>query len=123
MSVKRALGIISALLLTMGVFAPLVVVFGITTNYYNNGEGDGSIVLVLVVIMLLMSPFTHLKWIRRGLWPVTGLIISIVAIDFVDTIDRIGFDNMSWGWIPLIVGSILALVDAGWPTHPREQNK
>jgi K+ transporter len=117
-TVKRALGIVSALFLTMGVFAPLVEAFGITTNYYNNGEGDGSIVLILVVTMLLMTPFTHKKWVRRALWPVIVLIISIIAIDFADSLDQVGLNHLSWGWIPLFAGSILAVAAALWRDRP-----
>jgi hypothetical protein len=113
MAVKRWLGISGIWLLILGVFSPLVSVFGLTTDYYNHGDGDGSVILVLVVLAIPTLVFTPLRY---GLWVSALLSLAIIIIDFVDTIDKVrGVDSLEWGWIPLFGGAGMLIVSAALP--------
>ena len=65
---KQILAILGALLLFVGVFLPIVSmpIVG-SLNYFHNGQGDGTIVLVLAVISIILATTRRF----RGLW-VTG---------------------------------------------------
>ena len=53
---KQILAILGALLLFVGVFLPIVSmpIVG-SLNYFHNGQGDGTIVLVLAVISMILA--------------------------------------------------------------------
>jgi hypothetical protein len=55
MNTKQLLGLIGSIVLFIGVFTPIVSVpiMG-NMNYFQNGKGDGTIVLVLAVISLIL---------------------------------------------------------------------
>ncbi len=67
---KQLLGLIGSVVLFVGVFAPIVSIpiMG-NMNYFQNGKGDGTIVLVLAVISLILVLLKKFK----GLW-LTGLV-------------------------------------------------
>ena len=130
---KQLLGLIGSAVLFVGVFAPIVSVpiMG-NINYFNNGKGDGVIVLVLAVISLI---FVLLKKFK-GLW-FTGLgSIGIMVFTFVNF--QISLANtrtqmetelvgnpfrgiadiamqsvqIQWGWALLIIGAVLVIASA-----------
>jgi hypothetical protein len=80
MSSKQALGIIGSILLFLGVFAPIVSVpiLG-NMNYFQNGKGDGTIVLVLGGTSLLLAIAKRYS----SLW-LTGLAsLAVMAFTFI----------------------------------------
>ena len=130
---KQLLGLIGSTVLFVGVFAPIVSVpiMG-NINYFNNGKGDGVIVLVLAVISLILVLLKKFK----GLW-FTGLgSVGIMVFTFVNfqislanTINQMetelagnpfrGIADMAmqsvqiqWGWALLIVGAVLVIASA-----------
>ena len=130
---KQLLGLIGSAVLFVGVFAPIVSIpiMG-NMNYFQNGKGDGAIILVLAVISLILVLLKKFK----GLW-FTGLgSIGIMVFTFVNfqislanTINQMetelvgnpfrGIADMAmqsvqiqWGWALLIVGAVLVIVSA-----------
>jgi hypothetical protein len=63
--VKMILGIAGSVILIIGVFLPIfkIPMLG-TINYFNNGNGDGTIVLILAVVSLVLIVTKR----YRGLW-------------------------------------------------------
>jgi len=130
---KQLLGIIGSAVLFVGVFTPIVSmpIMG-NINYFQNGKGDGVIVLVLAVISLILILLKKFK----GLW-FTGLgsmgVMIFTFINFqinlanartqmetelVDNPFR-GIADMAmqsvqiqWGWALLIVGAVLVIASA-----------
>jgi hypothetical protein len=127
------LGIVGSLVLVLGVFSPLISVpiMG-TMNYFQNGKGDGVIILFLALISLLLSASRQ----YRGLW-LTGLCsagcLAFTFINFQMGLNKMksemateladnpfaGLANlaaqsvqMQWGWAVLITGIALILVAA-----------
>ena len=55
MNTKKMLGLIGSITLFIGVFAPIVSIPLIgNANYFRNGQGDGTIVLILAVVSLIL---------------------------------------------------------------------
>jgi hypothetical protein len=127
------LAIVGAFLLFVGVFLPIVSmpIVG-SLNYFHNGQGDGTIVLVLAAISIILAVTKSF----RGLW-VTGLCsIGLMLFALVGFLMRISevreqmqtqlADNpfrgladvamnsvqLQWGWAVLILGGVLIVVAA-----------
>jgi len=81
METKKILGLIGSLVLFVGVFAPVVSIpiLG-SMNYFQNGKGDGVVILILAVISLILTVMKK-YW---GLW-FTGLgACGVMVFTFVN---------------------------------------
>jgi ABC-type antimicrobial peptide transport system permease subunit len=133
MNTKQLLGLVGSIILFVGVFAPIVSVpFLGNMNYFQNGKGDGIIVLVLAVASLALVLTKNYK----GLW-FTGLgslgLMLFTFINFQSKMSQIksqmesqltgnpfrGLADMAmqsvqlqWGWALLIVGAGLVIASA-----------
>ena len=130
---KQLLGLIGSAVLFVGVFAPIVSIpiMG-NMNYFQNGKGDGTIVLVLAVVSLILVLLKKFK----GLW-FTGLgSMAIMVFTFINLQMTLantktqmetelagnpfrGLVDMAmqsvqiqWGWALLIVGAVLVIASA-----------
>jgi len=130
---KQLLGLIGSAILFVGVFTPIISIpiMG-NMNYFQNGKGDGTFVLVLAVISLILVLLKKFK----GLW-FTGLgsiaIMTFTFINFqmalVNTRTQMetelkgnpfrGIADMAmqsvqiqWGWALLIIGVVLLIASA-----------
>lgn len=133
MNTKQVLGLIGSIILFIGVFTPIVSVpiMG-NMNYFQNGEGDGTIVLVLAVISLILVLAKKYK----GLW-FTGIgslgVMLFTFINFQSEMSQAKADmeselagnpfrgladmamqsvQLQWGWALLIVGAALVIASA-----------
>lgn len=135
-SLKMFLGILGSIVLFLGVFAPFIKAPLIgSVNYFQNGHGDGVIVLVLAGISFILV----LTRTYMGLW-ITGLSsMAVLAFTFINfhlqiselkeqtakeldgnpfssigeaMVKAISFD---WGFGVLIVGAVLAIAAAAVP--------
>ena len=130
---KQLLGLIGSAILFVGVFAPIISIpiMG-NMNYFQNGKGDGVIVLVLAVISFILVLLKKFK----GLW-FTGLgsmaIMTFTFINFQMALNNTrtqmeteltgnpfrGIADMAmqsvqvqWGWALLIIGVVLLIASA-----------
>jgi len=130
---KQLLGLIGSAVLFVGVFAPIVSIpiMG-NMNYFQNGKGDGTFVLILAVISLILVLLKKFK----GLW-FTGLgsmaIMTFTFINFQMALANTrtqmetelagnpfrGIADMAmqsvqlqWGWALLIIGAVLVIASA-----------
>ncbi|CAO1665077.1 hypothetical protein NYA30BAC_02536 [Halomonas sp. NYA30] len=81
MKTKQLLGLIGSIILFIGVFTPIVSVpiMG-NMNYFQNGKGDGTIVLILAVISLVLVLANKYK----GLW-FTGIgSLGVMLFTFIN---------------------------------------
>lgn len=76
MKTKQLLGLIGSIVLFIGVFTPIVSVpiMG-NMNYFQNGKGDGTLVLILALISLGLALANKYK----GLW-FTGIGSLVVML-------------------------------------------
>lgn len=133
MKTKQLLGLIGAIILFVGVFAPIVSVpiMG-NMNYFQNGKGDGIIVLILAVASLTLVLTKNYK----GLWFTGAGSLSVMLFTFVNFQSKMsemksqmesqlagnpfrGLADMAmqsvqlqWGWALLIVGAGFVIVSA-----------
>lgn len=133
MKTKQLLGLIGAIILFVGVFAPIVSVpiMG-NMNYFQNGKGDGIIVLILAVASLTLVLTKNYK----GLWFTGAGSLSGMLFTFVNFQSKMsemksqmesqlagnpfrGLADMAmqsvqlqWGWALLIVGAGFVIVSA-----------
>lgn len=134
MGTKKQLGIAGSIILFIGVFMPIVSIplMG-NMNYFQNGKGDGAIVLVLAGISLILALAEKFK----GLW-FTGLgVLGIMLFSFTNFLSAISQTKadidlelagnpyrgladvamqsiqLQWGWAVLIVGAGLIITSAG----------
>lgn len=133
MDTRKVIGLIGSAILFIGIFAPImsVPIVG-NINYFQNGEGDGVIILILAIISLILV----LGEKYRGLW-FTGIVaLGVMLFTFVHfqstmsqakaDIDSKLTDNpfrgladmavhsvqLQWGWALLIVGAVLLIASA-----------
>ncbi|MCJ7545331.1 MAG: hypothetical protein MUP30_00685 [Deltaproteobacteria bacterium] len=129
----QLLGLIGSILLCVGVFMPILSLpFVGAVNYFNNGKGDGVIILILAAFSLFLSLYKKLK----ALW-LTGLAsLGVLLYTFIGIlvtlsqaqadINRDLADNpfkgladlalqsihIQWGWVVLFGGAILLILAA-----------
>ena len=133
MKTKQLLGLIGSIVLFVGVFTPIVSVPIVgNMNYFQNGKGDGTIVLILAIISLVLVLANKYK----GLW-FTGIgslgAVLFAFINFQSKMSQAKADmdaelagnpfrgladmamqsvQLQWGWALLIVGAALVIASA-----------
>lgn len=133
MDTKQIIGLCGSLILFIGVFTPIVSApFIGNMNYFQNGKGDGTFLIILAVISFILV----LTKKYRALWA-TGLfsfaILAFTFINFQMKISDMKADmnselagnpfrglaeiamhsvQLQWGWAVLIVGATLVIVCA-----------
>ena len=133
MRIKQLLGLIGSIVLFIGVFAPIVSIPIVgNMNYFQNGKGDGTIILVLAVISLILV----LTMKYNGLWFTSIGSIGVMLFTFINFQSKISqvkadmdselADNpfrglaemamqsvqLQWGWALLVVGAALVIASA-----------
>jgi predicted RNA-binding Zn-ribbon protein involved in translation (DUF1610 family) len=132
-NLKLILGILGSAVLFVGVFAPIVSVPVVgAMNYFQNGKGDGSIVMVLAVISFFLALSRNYKklWIS-GLGSLAVMLFTFIRFqtkmselksqmdsDLAGNPFR-GFADMAvqsiqlqWGWAVLVIGAVLVIAAA-----------
>lgn len=130
----RALALIGAALLFVGVFLPLISlpIVG-SMNYIQNGRGDGVIVLVMAGIAAILALTGRTSY---AIWPGLGSL-AVLAFTFIQLQTRLsdmretmnaelagnpfaGLAQMAmqsvqiqWGWAVLMLGGMLVTY-SGW---------
>jgi hypothetical protein len=124
---SRLLGIIGAILLIVGIFCPIVSLFGISISYFdsfrmNSGAIDGFIIAGLGVISLIIALLN-----KNRILIVTGILaLGVMAIDFFNFKSKMSAASsvadselsttlanavqLQWGWIVLVLGGLLLIV-------------
>ena len=121
MNKKKVICIIGSLVSMGAVFAPIVGFDALgdlgDITHIQDGGGDGIIVFIFAILSLLLGLFGRYRW----LW-LTGLG-SLAIIGFTYSNFQAGMSDpegnpflklaeFKWGWIPLVLGSVLILVSA-----------
>ena len=130
MELKQILGVAGSLLLFVGVFVPIISmpIIG-SLNYFQNGKGDGVIILVLALISLVLTLTRKYKALL-----ITGLLsLAVMLFTFISFKMRINDmknslgDNpfakgiadlalqtvqIQWGWAVLVIGACLIIAAA-----------
>jgi len=130
---KQTFGLIGSVMLFIGVFTPLISlpIVG-STNYFMNGRGDGTIVLILAVISFLLVLTKKYK----GLWFTGFASLGVMFFTFVNFQSKMseakatmqaqlagnpfaGLGDLAmqsvqlqWGWTILIIGAVLIISGA-----------
>lgn len=141
MNTKQILGLIGSIVLFIGVFTPIVSVpiMG-NMNYFQNGKGDGTLILILALVSLVLVLTKKYK----GLW-FTGVgSLAVMAFTFINFQMKMsdmktqmeselagnpfrGLADMAmqsvqlqWGWALLIVGAGLVIASAAMKDESNE---
>jgi hypothetical protein len=130
---KALIGLAGSIILFIGIFTPIVSVPIIgTLNYFQNGKGDGVIIMVLALVSVLLIIMGR----YRGLW-FTGIgSFGVLIFTFINfqvrmsqaksAMERDLADNpfrglgelalqsvqLQWGWAILVVGAALVITAA-----------
>ena len=130
---RTLVGLAGAILLFVGAFLPIVSLpFVGSVNYFNNGQGDGIIIVGLALISALLILIKR----YRGLWATGGLSLLVLGYTFYTLSARIADAKASmesqlagnpfigiaqaamqsvqlqWGWAVLVLGAVLLLAAA-----------
>lgn len=131
LDLRQVFGIAACVILCLGVFAPIArIPIAGQMNYFQNGQGDGVIILALAAISLILIVLRQYRW----LW-LTGLltfgIIGYTLINLLRLIselrkmvDEQAADNLfgglielmfesvqiEWGWVVLVLGAVMLLI-------------
>jgi len=133
MNKKQALGMIGAATLAFGVFAPFVSVpFLGSTNYFQNGKGDGTLVLALAVLAFVFVLINAYKW----LWVMGAASLAVLLFTFVNFQTKMSSMKadmarelagnpfgeianaalqsvqLQWGWPLLVIGSCFLIASS-----------
>lgn len=133
MPLRQILGLVGSLILFIGVFTPIInlPIVG-SMNYFQNGRGDGVIILVLAAFSVFLTLNKRYKFLLFT----GGVSLAILAFTFITFQVRMSQmqsqmkesmkDNpfgglgeamlstvqIQWGWAILIVGAALLIVAA-----------
>jgi hypothetical protein len=132
---KQSVAILGSLLLFVGAFLPIVSMPLGSTNYFDNGQGDGTFILVLAVTSTTLAITRAFGW----LW-ITGLcsvgLLLFTLVNFLNRLAQIRVqmqaelaDNpfkgiadvamnsvqIQWGWAVLMLGGVLIVIAAAMP--------
>lgn len=143
MNTKQMLDLIGSIVLFIGVFTPIVSVpiMG-NMNYFQNGKGDGTLILILAAISLVLVLTKKYK----GLW-LTGVgSFAVMAFTFISFQMKMadiksqmeselagnpfrGLADMAmqsvqlqWGWALLVVGAGLVIASAAMKDESKEDH-
>lgn len=124
LSKKQILGFTGAAILVIGVFMPVVSlpIVG-SINYYNNGNGDGLLIIVFAIISAIVVYIKKYPW----LYATAAASLLVIAYDFLNVQSKISdlrqqfgdnvYSNlilnsiqMQWGWAVLVIGALLLIV-------------
>jgi hypothetical protein len=133
MTRKIILGLLGSGLLFIGVFLPLVrLPFIGNINYFQNGQGDGVIVLILAAISFILVFMERHDWhyVTGGL-ALAMILYTFVNIQFGLARSRADLHTelagnpfrglaevamqsiqMQWGWAVLLLGGLLLIASA-----------
>ena len=139
---RQWVGLGGAAVLVMGVFAPLMTVPIVgPLNYFQNGKGDGVIVLVLAGLAvvgamnrvyflpfisgmgtLAMMVYTYMN-ITRGIAEMKSQMNRELAGNPFRGIADAAMQSvqMQWGWAVLLIGAFLLLICSGMRSEERVQ--
>jgi hypothetical protein len=134
---KQMAGLLGSALLFVGVFCPIITlpIVG-QMNYFQNGQGDGTIVLVLAVASAVLA------FVRRFplLWLTGGGSLGLVAFTFIRFqsgiseqklemesklegnpfagLARLAVESVQiqWGFAIIVIGAIFVIAAAAMPT-------
>jgi hypothetical protein len=132
---RRTLGFIGSGVLGFGVFLPIVSMplLG-SINYFNNGSGDGTIVLVLAVVSAVLVHLGRFRWLflTAGLSAAISLITVYRFMNLRSAIEArtgaampdnplaarfasalAGTVQLQWGWFVIFAG-IGCLLYVAW---------
>jgi hypothetical protein len=133
MKSKQLTGLIGSIVLFIGVFAPIVSVPIVgNMNYFQNGEGDGTIILILATISfilvlakkygglwftgigsLMVMLFTYMSFQSRMSQAKADMETELAGNPFLGLADMaIQSVQLQWGWALLIVGAALLIASA-----------
>jgi hypothetical protein len=132
---KQRIAFLGSLLLFVGVFLPLVSTPLGSVNYFDNGQGDGAIVLALAVISIILAltrsfgwllisglcsvglPVYYLVTILKGLSHVRENMQTELADNPFKGIADLAINSVQiqWGWAILILGGVTVIVAAALP--------
>jgi uncharacterized membrane protein len=133
MLIKQTVGIGGSILLFVGVFMPIVSVPVVgSINYFNNGKGDGTIVLVLALFACLATLSKHFKAVKyAGIGSVAVMLFTFFR--FQSKMSEVKNDmetdlagnpfrgiadmamesiQLQWGWAVLSVGAVILIASA-----------
>jgi hypothetical protein len=133
MPTRQLLGLLGAVTLFLGVFAPIVIIpFVGSQSYFQYGERESLFLLLLALITAMASMRHNYRW----LWLTGTTSLFVVLFTFVslqvrmnqlssDLRSEVGNNlfgaltelalrsiQFQWGWVLLILGGVLALVAA-----------
>lgn len=130
---RQTVGFVGSALLVVGVFMPMISlpILG-SMNYFQNGEGDGTFVLILGVL----SAVAVARQRYGALWLTGGASLALLTYAFATFQSRVsdvkanmgsgrednpfeGFANallgtvqLQWGFAVLVIGAVMVMVAA-----------
>ena len=136
---RYTLGLAGSLGLILGVFSPLISapIVG-NLNYFQNGQGDGVLILILAIVALLATFQREYKY--HGYIGLVALLV--IGFTFYNVQGRMseardkmteglannpfrglaeamaGSIQMQWGWAVLAIGAILLIAAGARPKAP-----
>lgn len=140
--VRQIVGIVGAIILFIGVFTPIVSVpiMG-NMNYFQNGKGDGTIVLVLAVLSLVavlirkdaILFFTSLGCLGTLTFTFVNFKMNMSRMlaeasssdDLFSGLAQLAAQavQLQWGWALLVVGSCLTLAPIFLKSTPEDSSQ
>ena len=144
MDKKQTIGYAGTLLLALGVFMPIISVpFLGNVNYFQNGKGDGTVLLIVAVITAILIwrnlynlvlvagiislgllGYTFYNFNQKMSEVQTQMNQSLTNNPFRGIADAmVGRVQMEYGWIVLVIGSVLLIVSAAIAEVEQKQRK
>ena len=143
MDKKQVMGLIGSIILFVGVFTPIVSVpiMG-NMNYFQNGKGDGTIVIVLAVISLILTLAKKYKWLWvTGLGSLGVMVFTFINFQILMSEAKSQMESelagnpfsgladmvlqsvqLQWGWAILVVGAAFVIAAAAIKENTKSES-
>ena len=133
MRARQVLALVGSGVLALGVFVPIISVpISGSINYFMNGRGDGTFILILAAVSLVLTLQHKYEWLlTTGVVSLAQLLVTFVRLQnglsamtaelnsklagnpFRGLVDvAAGSVQLQWGWMVLVIGSALLVAAA-----------
>ncbi len=144
MPVSLVLALAGSAILALGAFMPILSlpIVG-SVNYFNNGQGDGAIILVLAVVSAVLAFRRRFEWLlTTGASSLAVLLFTFVVVqvrlsEMEASMNTELADNpfrglaqlatasvqLQWGWAVLVLGGVLLIAASALRQDTRQTRK
>ena len=111
-NIIKILGILSGLLIVLGVFFPFIKTGEISTSLWNIFLNNKQIYLSIIIIVFGLIPIV-LYFIDKNIeysYASSGSLLFFIAVEIYGTVSKLGFQTLNLGFYLILFGVLLNII-------------